>query len=274
MDVTNPKAFAESPGAAEAVQETIAANAGVTLDEVYVNITYVEAGLLLFQQAKQPVDEGTVKIEYKIIQEFAEGEEEEAESSSNEVVASLNAVDASAWTTEISDNVAKDTAVNYTLVVSEVPTVPAPVITETVIVPTTTTTTKLVGFEFVGDGLAKAKGCSNCAPNYYQQTYESINSINLPYMCGLTCSLAPCCFGYSYTLVETGGVYFCNIYTTNSSVWDGWTLYPNDYYSIGGTLSGTTGMTYKKTDHPLCPPASTTLTTTSSPLFPGTTPGV
>jgi len=265
MVVSDPETFVESAAAAEAVQKTIADNANVALDAVYVNL--ITTSLLLTQQAvsQGSVKAGSVKVDYEIRQ--IEDTAAAANSSAQLAASTLAPISASEWTADIQNTVDSEAAVNFSLNVTNV-VEPVPDVIEEPIVVTTTTTSIVPGFEFVGDGSAAYyAGCSDlasCYPNHYQQTYESLNSIDLEETCGEACEVLPCCFGYAYQADKSAGDFFCNLYTVNKTEWNGWTLKKSDYYNISGVVSGTPGRTFKRTSDPGCPPGTVPPTTTST----------
>lgn len=267
MQVSDPETFVESAAAAEAVQKTIAENAMVDLDDVYVNLT--TTGLLLTQQAVSQGSvkaDGGVKVDYEIRQ--IKPTAAAANSSAQAAASALAPISAGEWETGIQATVDSEAAVNFSITVRNV-TEPVPDVIEEPIVVTTTTTSIVPGFEFVGDGSAAYyEGCSNldsCYPNHYQQTYESLNSIDLEETCGEACKVLPCCFGYAYQAEKSADVpFFCNLYTVNKTEWNGWTLEESDYYNISGVVSGTPGRTFRRRENPGCPPGTVPPTTTST----------
>lgn len=266
MQVSDPETFVESAAAAEAVQKTIATNAMVDLDDVYVNLT--TTSLLLTQQAVSQGSvkaDGGVKVDYEIRQ--IKPTAAAANSSAQAAASALAPISAGEWETEIQASVDSEAAINFNITVTNV-VEPVPDVIEEPIVVTTTTTSIVPGFEFVGDGSAAYyAGCSDlasCYPNHYQQTYESLNSIDLEETCGEACEELPCCFGYAYQADKSAGPFFCNLYTVNKTEWNGWTLKKSDYYNISGVVSGTPGRTFKRTSDPGCPPGTVPPTTTST----------
>jgi len=271
MNVSDPETFVDNGPAAEAIQKTIANNSKVALDAVYVNLT--TTSLLLTQQAVSQGSVkavGSVKVDYEIRQ--IEATAAAANASAQAAASNLALITASQWEADIQTSVDSEAALNFSITVTAVEEPVADVI-ETPIVETTTTTSIMPDFEFVGYGSAAYVGCStpgSCDPNYYQQTYDSLNSIDLEETCGEACLDWPCCFGYTYQADKNAGKFFCNIYTVNKTTIDSWTLYPSDYYNIGGVSSNTPGRTLKKkTTDPGCeagtfPPTTTETTTTGT----------